>query len=108
MQEPPLLRPLLRIVALEGSSVLRLCHIPRLDDPALRLVDVRLVLDALDADLEAVLCPNDVFAPHALRGRLADLLGAEPDVVADVADDAEDYKEYDEREDLAAKAWFTC
>ena len=81
-------------------SVRILSHVPSFDDPALRLVDVGFVLDALDADLEPVLGPDDVLAIHAFGGALANLLGAEPDVIADVACAAEDSEDDYERENL--------
>lgn len=42
--------------------------IPRLDNVALSLIDVLLILHILHANLHAVLRKDDVFLAHALRG----------------------------------------
>lgn len=78
-------------------------QIPGLDDPALRRVDVFLVLDLLDADAHAVLCEDNVLLAHALRGRLGHFGDAEVDLVADPGADADDGEDDDEGEDLTTR-----
>ena len=41
-------------------------QVPRVDNPALGGIDLPLVLDVLDANLQAVLGPDDVLLTHAL------------------------------------------
>lgn len=80
---------------------LRSPQIPRLDDVALCLVDVFLVLHVLDADADAVLCEDDVLAAHALGRGLAHLCEGEVDLVEDPAAAAEEGDGDDEGDDLA-------
>lgn len=79
---------------------LLLSQIPSLDDITLRLIDIFLVLDLLDADLDAILCEDDVFLAHALRGLFRHLGGGEVDLVEDPADAAYDGEGDDEGEEL--------
>ena len=87
---------------LQRLVLLGVAEVPRLDDPALRSVDVLFVLDVLNADAHAVLCEDDVLLAHALRGRLAELVGGEVDLVEDPADAGEDDEGDDEGEELSA------
>lgn len=87
--------PLHFLVPLRGPQV------PRLDDVALCLVDVFLVLHVLDADADAVLCEDDVLAAHALGRGLAHLCEGEVDLVEDPAAAAEEGDGDDEGDDLA-------
>lgn len=69
-------------------------HIPGLDNPILRRIDVALLLDMLNADLEAVLGKDDVLLGHALVDIVPDLGDAEVDLVANEAGAA-----YEDEED---------
>lgn len=92
----PLPRRLLAISALPLRLAPVPAQLPRLDDPPLRLVDVVLVADGLDADAHAFLGEVDVAARHALLGGPADLDDALVDVVADDGEAAdEDGEEYE-------------
>ena len=76
-------------------------HVPRLDNPALRGVNVLLVLDVLDADAQAVLGEDDVLAAHLLGHVALHPDGAEVDLVADEGEASDDHEGNDEREELA-------
>lgn len=91
----PQRRPLFLLLSRLPIRISRLGQIPRLNNPALRLVHVTLVFDTLDANLDTVLCPYDVLAVHALGCGLADLLRADVDVVADEGSAGEDEEEED-------------
>lgn len=76
-------------------------QVPRLDDPALRLVDVALVLDLADADAHAVAGEDDVLAAHAARGRGADGAAGEVDLVGDPGGDGDDGEGEEEGKEFA-------
>jgi hypothetical protein len=76
-------------------------QVPRLDDPALRAVDVVLVLDLLDADAQPVLGEDDVLLAHLLLGLRFDLAERQEDLVADPGEAREEGEGDDEGEDLA-------
>jgi hypothetical protein len=77
-----------------------LAHIPCLNDPALRGIDVFLVLDLLDTDTHAVFGEDDVLLAHALGGRVADLGDGEVDVPADPSGAGEDDESDEEGNEL--------
>lgn len=64
--------------------------VPGLNNPRLGGVDIALVLDVLHADLDAVFGEDDVARGEAVLGILADLGGADVDLVAHEADTGHD------------------
>lgn len=71
-------------------------HVPRLDDPTLRLVDIFLILHLAYSDLDAVLGEDHVLTAHLRFRRLAHLRNAQVDVVTNkgqAADEEEDDKQ---------------
>lgn len=82
----------MELVALPGAA-----EVPGLDDPALRGIDIFLVLHVPDADTHAVLCEDNVLLSHALRGGVAELGGGNVDLVKNPAD-SRDYDEGRRRE----------
>ncbi len=86
---PLTLRMLLAVVGVGASS-----QVPRLDNPALRGIHVRLSPDILHLDLHAVLGEDEVLA-HLLAGLRLDLDHRHPYLVTDPACDAQE----DERDE---------
>lgn len=85
-------------------------HIPGLDDPALRAVDVVLLLEVLDAYAHPVLREHHVVPRHALL-RVAPYLGyADVDLVPDGCDDRHDRCGDYEGDELAPDSpeWREC
>ena len=76
-------------------------QIPRLDQVPLRLVDIALGLDLLDANLQAVLGEDHVLGLHLVRRRMRDLRYGEIEVVCDEGCAGEDDEEDDDGEELA-------